>query len=87
MFLGQWYNYWTNDFVNGGKEILILNLTKFQCLYKAGAIIPKYPVQQYVGELEFDELTLDLYIRKRRSQWCMKMHKMAMITKKVGIVS
>jgi alpha-glucosidase len=28
---------------------------------KAGAIIPKYPVQQYVGELEFDELTLDLY--------------------------
>jgi alpha-glucosidase len=29
---GQWYNYWTNDFVNGGKEIWILNLTKFQCL-------------------------------------------------------
>jgi alpha-glucosidase (family GH31 glycosyl hydrolase) len=23
MFLGQWYNYWTNDFVNGGKEIWV----------------------------------------------------------------
>jgi alpha-glucosidase (family GH31 glycosyl hydrolase) len=20
---GQWYNYWTNDFVNGGKEIWV----------------------------------------------------------------
>jgi alpha-glucosidase len=30
---GQWYNYWTNDFVNGGRKFgLILNLTKFQCL-------------------------------------------------------
>jgi alpha-glucosidase len=43
---GQWYNYWTNDFVNGGRKFgLILNLTKFS-VYKA--IIPKYPVQQYV---------------------------------------
>jgi alpha-glucosidase len=48
---------------------------------KAGAIIPKYPVQQYVGELEFDELTLDLYYKEGRNRWCMKMHKMAMITK------
>jgi alpha-glucosidase len=52
---GQWYNYWTNDFVNGGKEIWVD--TKFDeiLFIKAGAIIPKYPVQQYVGELEFDE--------------------------------
>jgi alpha-glucosidase len=35
---------------------------KFQ-FCKAGAIIPKYPVQQYV-ELEFDELTLDLYYKE-----------------------
>jgi hypothetical protein len=35
--------------VTGGKKFgLILNLMKFQ-FYKAGAIIPKYPVQQYVG--------------------------------------
>jgi alpha-glucosidase len=24
----------------------------------------KYPVQQYVGKLEFDELTLDLYYKE-----------------------
>jgi alpha-glucosidase len=30
---GQWYNYWTNDFVTGGRKFgLILNLTKFSCL-------------------------------------------------------
>jgi alpha-glucosidase len=65
---GQWYNYWTNDFVTGGRKFgLILNLTKFS-VYKAGAIIPKYPVQQYVGELEFDELTLDLYYKEGKEK-------------------
>jgi alpha-glucosidase len=33
-----------------------------------GAIIPKYPVQQYVGELEFDELTLDLYYKEGKEK-------------------
>jgi alpha-glucosidase len=65
----------------GRKFGLILNLTK-SSVYKSGAIIPKYPVQQYVGELEFDELTLDLYYKEgKENQWCMKMHKMAMIKK------
>jgi alpha-glucosidase len=46
---GQWYNYWTNDFV-GGKEIWVD--TKFDEIpvFIKGAIIPKYPVQQYVVE-------------------------------------
>ncbi|MNE51984.1 hypothetical protein D3C80_1466380 [compost metagenome] len=35
---------------------------------KAGAIIPKYPVQQYVGELEFDELTLDIYYKEGKEK-------------------
>jgi alpha-glucosidase len=26
-------------------------------------VIPKYPVQQYVGELEFDELSLDVFYK------------------------
>ena len=30
---------------------------------KEGAIIPKYPVQQYVGELEIPELSLDVYYK------------------------
>ena len=31
---------------------------------KEGAIIPKYPVQQYVGEKEFDEVELDVYYKE-----------------------
>jgi alpha-glucosidase len=34
---------------------------------KAGAIIPKYPVQQYVGELEFDELTIYTIKKEKKS--------------------
>jgi len=30
---------------------------------KAGAIIPRYPIQQYVGELEINEITLDVYYK------------------------
>ncbi|MDI6049056.1 glycoside hydrolase family 31 protein [Flavobacterium sp. XS2P24] len=66
---GQWYNYWTNEEVKGGKEIWVE--TKFDQIpifVKAGAIIPKYPVQQYVGELEFDELTLDIYYKEGKEK-------------------
>jgi alpha-glucosidase len=66
---GQWYNYWTNDFVNGGKEIwLDTKFDEIPVFIKAGAIIPKYPVQQYVGELEFDELILDLYYKEGKEK-------------------
>ncbi|MDR7212636.1 glycoside hydrolase family 31 protein [Flavobacterium piscis] len=61
---GEWYNYWTNEFVTGGREVWIdTKFDEIPLFVKAGAIIPKYPVQQYVGELEFDELTLDLYYK------------------------
>ena len=35
---------------------------------KAGSVIPKYPVQQYVGELEFDELTLEIYYKEGKEK-------------------
>jgi alpha-glucosidase len=35
---------------------------------KAGSVIPKYPVQQYVEGLEFDELTLDLYYKEGKRE-------------------
>ena len=61
---GNWYNYWTNEFVEGKRELWVS--TKFDeipVFVKEGAIIPKYPVQQYVGEMQFDELTLDVYYK------------------------
>ena len=35
---------------------------------KEGAIIPKYPVQQYVGEKQIDELTLDVYYKNGKEK-------------------
>lgn len=66
---GQWYNYWTNSALTGGKEIWVdTNYDEIPVFVKAGAVIPKYPVQQYVGELEFDELTLDLYYKEGKEK-------------------
>ncbi|MBS7253733.1 glycoside hydrolase family 31 protein [Flavobacterium branchiicola] len=62
---GEWYNFWTNELFTGGREIWIdTKFDEIPVFIKAGAIIPKYPVQQYVGELEFDELILDVYFKK-----------------------
>jgi len=66
---GEWYNYWTNEKVKGGKELWIdTKFDQIPIFVKAGAIIPKYPVQQYVGELEFDELTLDIYYKEGKEK-------------------
>jgi alpha-glucosidase len=61
---GNWYNYWTNELTEGKKELWIkTDFDQIPIFIKEGAIIPKYPVQQYVGELQFDELTLDVYYK------------------------
>ncbi|MBF4490908.1 glycoside hydrolase family 31 protein [Flavobacterium sp. JLP] len=66
---GEWYNYWTNEFTTGGREVWVdTKFDEIPVFVKAGAIIPKYPVQQYVGELEFDELTLDLYFKQGKEK-------------------
>ena len=35
---------------------------------KEGGIIPKYPVQQYVGEKEFDEVELEVYYKQGKEK-------------------
>ncbi|MEM6687081.1 MAG: glycoside hydrolase family 31 protein [Bacteroidota bacterium] len=68
---GQWYNYWTDELVEGGKEKWVdAEIDSMPIFVKAGAVIPKYPVQQYVGEKEIREVTLDIYYKqgKERSQ-------------------
>ena len=61
---GTWYNYWTNEAVVGGMEKwVVAGLDKIPIFIKEGAMIPKYPVQQYVGELEIKELVLDVYYK------------------------
>jgi alpha-glucosidase len=61
---GQWYNYWTNEVVKGGKEMWVdADIDSMPIFIKEGAIIPKYPIQQYVDEKIIDEVTLDVYFK------------------------
>jgi len=59
---GDWYDYWTHELVEGGQELWVdADLDSMPVFVKAGAIIPKYPIQQYVGEKKIEQLKLDVY--------------------------
>jgi len=62
---GKWYNFWTDEVVEGGREVWVdAELDSMPMFIKEGAVIPKYPVQQYVGEKNFEEITLDVYYKE-----------------------
>ncbi|MFK5973577.1 MAG: glycoside hydrolase family 31 protein [Flavobacteriaceae bacterium] len=62
---GNWYNFWTEEVVVGGVEKWIAaELDEIPLFIKEGAILPKYPIQQYVGEKEIEELVLDVYFKE-----------------------
>ena len=59
---GKWYNFWTNELVDGGKELKVATpLETIPIFVKAGSVIPEYPVMQYVGEVEIEEVKLNIY--------------------------
>ncbi|AIZ42134.1 glycoside hydrolase family 31 protein [Cellulophaga baltica] len=61
---GNWYNYWTGEVIAGGMEKwVVADIDKIPMFIKEGAMIPKYPVQQYVGELKVLELLIDVYFK------------------------
>lgn len=59
---GEWYNYWS-DTKHSGASLVKCSLKRntFPFYVRAGAVVPFYPVQQYVGEKEFDSITLHVY--------------------------
>jgi alpha-glucosidase len=62
--MGEWYNFWTDELIEGGEEAWVdADLDSMPIFVKAGAVIPKYPIQQYVGEKEIEELVLDVYYK------------------------
>lgn len=66
---GEWYNYWTDEVVNGGKEKWVdAEIDSMPLFIKAGAIIPKYPVQQYVDEEPIEEVILDVYYKEGKEE-------------------
>lgn len=59
---GQWYNYWTDELIEGGMEITVdTPLDQIPIFVRQGAIIARQPKMQYVDEFVFDALTLACY--------------------------
>ena len=64
---GGWDNWWTRELVEGGQELWVdAPLDKMPLFVKQGAIIPKYPVQQYVDQIRVETLKLELYFKLGR---------------------
>lgn len=57
-----WYNFWTNQYYNGGREVNTDAPIDIVPLYvKAGSIIPIGPDVQYSTEKKWDNLTIRVY--------------------------
>ncbi|MCC2547154.1 glycoside hydrolase family 31 protein [Hymenobacter sp. BT175] len=62
---GDWFYYWTDEPRTGGAEVWAsAPLDRIPVFVKAGAVIPMYPVMQYVGEKKVEELTLHVYYKE-----------------------
>lgn len=59
---GLWYSFWDFRVFTGGKSYEVpAALDTMPIFVKAGAVVPEYPVMQYVGEQEIDEMLLNVY--------------------------
>ncbi len=58
----RWYNYWTNEAVEGGQKLTVsTTLNRIPLFVRAGSIVPFGPRVQYTGEKKWDNLTLCVY--------------------------
>ena len=59
---GNWYDFWTGERVEGGKEVSREVDLEIMPLYvRAGTILPLGPVKQYVSESSDGPLTISIY--------------------------
>lgn len=59
---GRWFYYWDDEHFHGGMEVWAeAPLDRIPIFVRAGAVLPHYPVMQYVGEFELEELFLRIY--------------------------
>lgn len=57
-----WYDFWTGEKYKGGQYITKkAPLDTMPLFVRAGAVLPLYPLMQYVGEKEVEDLTLAVY--------------------------
>jgi alpha-glucosidase len=61
---GDWFYYYTDEPKSGGAEVwATAGLDRIPLFVRAGAVLPFYPVQQYVGEKVIEEVTLHVYYK------------------------
>jgi alpha-glucosidase len=66
---GTWINWWTGERVVGGEEVWVdATMETIPIFVREGACIPKYPVQQYVGEKKIEELQIDVYFSEEKTK-------------------
>ncbi|MBI4477670.1 MAG: DUF5110 domain-containing protein, partial [Acidobacteria bacterium] len=59
---GRWYDFWTEEPVEGGREITrAVDLGTLPLFVRAGAIVPLDPVRQFTGEQVDEPLTIQVY--------------------------
>ena len=59
---GKWIDYWTNESLEGGRDVdRPVDLATTPLYARAGAIIPTGPVRQYVDEPSIEPMTLVVY--------------------------
>lgn len=59
---GKWYNYWTHEAYEGGLEHTAhAALDSMPIFVRAGSVIPEWPLMQYVGEIDLEEIKFQVY--------------------------
>jgi alpha-glucosidase/alpha-D-xyloside xylohydrolase len=59
---GGWYDFWSNERIEGGRDIdRPVDLGLMPLYVRAGAIVPMDPVRQYTGEPVSGPLTVNVY--------------------------
>jgi alpha-glucosidase (family GH31 glycosyl hydrolase) len=59
---GRWYDFWTEEAHEGGREIArAVDLETMPLFVRAGAVLPLGPVRQYVTEPTGEPLTVQIY--------------------------
>lgn len=66
---GKWYHYYTHESKEGGRMSAVsLQMDHIPFFVRAGAVIPHYPVQQFVGQLKITNIKLQIFAGEATSQ-------------------
>ncbi len=66
---GNWYSFWDDTKVKGGTEIMVpAFLDEPPIFIKPGVVLPMYPIMQYVGEYDVEELILHAYFKSGKEE-------------------